>query len=132
MDMLEQKRRLTVDTSVGRFVFVAPYKKQQLAIAGYARQLVGGQIVDPATEAEAMAMAWCELTAAEVPSGWNWNTFEDDELLIDLYTKCLAHDRSFRDSFRNAGSGMGAQGRDGSIVSGASDVESSTGSLSGT
>lgn len=131
MDILEQKRRLAVDTPVGRFVFVAPYKKQQLAIAGYARQLVGGQMVDQDTEIQALALATVELTATETPDNWNWNTFEDDELLVDLYQKCLEHDRSFRDFIRSTRDSVGAPGRNKPLVSIAQDVESGAGSVSG-
>ena len=108
MDRLEEARRLEVPTKLGTFVFVAPYKKQRLAAEGYTRQLTLGQTVDPQTEAEARALAYCETLCVETPKDFNWNTFDDDELLVELYTKLVEHDRTFREKFSGTGPTMGA------------------------
>lgn len=108
MDRLEEARRLSVPTKIGTFVFVAPYKKQRLAAEGYARQLTLGQPVDLQVEAEARALAYCETLAVETPEGFNWNTFDDDELLVELYTKLVEHDRTFREKFQGTGPTVGA------------------------
>lgn len=110
MDLLEQHRRVSVPTRIGTFVFQAPYKKQRLQIEGYARELVRGQVVSPETQAEALALAWCEIMCVEAPTGFNWNTFEDDDMLVELYTKAVEHDRTFREQLRTASPPLGAGG----------------------
>jgi len=108
MDRLEEARRIPVDTQIGRFVFVLPYKKGRLAIAGFARQLVLNQNVSPEVQAEANALAWCQMTAETVPDGFNWDTFEDDDILVELYSAIIKGEQTFQERFRQPSTPVGS------------------------